>query len=402
MESLTEAVERNLEWFERSGVMDPADGSWGVAERLSVADGAALEQMLREFPAWRSTPEGYVLEQRRADCNFETALLYLYAGECGVKAGARKTGESILDFLYFRSGLLNRYDGRFPRGSWNWSHIKWEDVVYFDDNAWCVFIPLAIAKRAPELDAKYDLTKWALTLADELFRAMHRTFGAENPKEPGTWGDPEHQWRGRLELPHWGSLATMALSRAYQVEPTPAWREEVRRYHDYVAKALDGFTVSEHAYALIGAAEAYRTFGEQADWDLAEQAVDRILAKLDPATGNIPAEHYEAPKGKHLADTIYTLNWSFLALQMAAELTGNATIAAAKAKQAELLLSIQDRSDSDFFRGCWRGMYDLTTRSWGGGNCFEGGAGSIYTGWTNAPISLGLLLESRRSSLLDL
>ena len=136
--------------------------------------------------------------------------------------------------------------------------------------------------------------------------------------------------------------------------------------------------------------------------DLAEQAVDRILAKLDPATGNIPAEHYEAPKGKHLVDTIYTLNWSFLALQMAAELTRSEAVAAAKRKQAELLLSIQDRSDSDFFRGCWRGMYDLTTRSWGGGNCFEGGAGSIYTGWTNAPISLGLLLESRRSSLLDL
>ena len=87
---------------------------------------------------------------------------------------------------------------------------------------------------------------------------------------------------------------------------------------------------------------------------------------------------------------------------MAAELTRSEAVAAAKRKQAELLLSIQDRSDSDFFRGCWRGMYDLTTRSWGGGNCFEGGAGSIYTGWTNAPISLGLLLESRRSSLLDL
>ena len=28
--------------------------------------------------------------------------------------------------------------------------------------------------------------------------------------------------------------------------------------------------------------------------------------------------------------------------------------------------------------------------------------GSLYTGWTNAPIALGLLLESRNGSLLDL
>ena len=402
MESMIAAVRRNLEWFKRSGVMVPPDGSWGVAERLSVADGAALEMMLREYPAWTRTPEAYVLEQRRADCNFETALLFLYAGECEVEPEARKTGESILDFLYFRSGLLNRYDKRFPSGSWNWSHIRWEGVIYFDDNAWCVFIPLVIAKRYPELDAKYDLTKWALTLADELFTAMHRTFGVENPKEPGTWGDPECRWRGRYELPHWGSLATTALSRAYRIKPTPAWRDEVRRYHDYVAGALDDFTVSEHAYALIGAAEAYRAFGEQADRDLAERAANRILSKLDPATGNIPAEHYEAPKGRHLVDTIYTLNWSFLALQMAAKLTNSEAVAEAEKKQAELLLSIQDRSDSEFFRGCWRGMFDLNARNWGGGNCYEGGAGSIYTGWTNAPISLGLLLESRKSSLLEL
>lgn len=399
---LTDAVKRNLEWFRRSGVMAPADGSWGVAERLSVARGEALEKMLREFPAWTRTPEGYVLEQRRADCNFETALLFLYAGECGVSPDARKTGENILDFLYFRSGLLNRYDKAFPAGSWNWSHIKWSDVVFFDDNAWCVFIPLAIAGRHPELDAKYDLTEWALTLADELVPAMRRSFGADNPDAPGTWGDPERRWRGRLELPHWGSLVTMALSRAFLVNPAPSYREEVRRYHDYVAGALDGFTVSEHAYALIGAAEAFRAFGDPADRALAERATELILSKLDPATGNIPAEHYEAPKGKHLADTIYTLNWSFLALQMAAKLTGDPQIAAAKAKQAELLLAIQDRTDSDFFRGCWRGMFDLDARSWGGGDCYEGGAGSIYTGWTNAPISLGLLLESRNSSLLEL
>ena len=38
-------------------------------------------------------------------------------------------------------------------------------------------------------------------------------------------------------------------------------------------------------------------------------------------------------------------------------------------------------------------MYDMETGSWGGGDCYEGGAGSIYTGWTNAPISIVIALE---------
>ena len=48
---IAEAARRNLKWFERSGVMDPADGGWGVAERLSVAEDPALKKMLNEFPA---------------------------------------------------------------------------------------------------------------------------------------------------------------------------------------------------------------------------------------------------------------------------------------------------------------------------------------------------------------
>ena len=37
--------------------------------------------------------------------------------------------------------------------------------------------------------------------------------------------------------------------------------------------------------------------------------------------------------------------------------------------------------------GCWHGMFDLKRQDWGGGNRSEGGAASIYTGWTNAPLA---------------
>jgi hypothetical protein len=43
--------------------------------------------------------------------------------------------------------------------------------------------------------------------------------------------------------------------------------------------------------------------------------------------------------------------------------------------------------------------YDSRIGSWGGGDLFEGGGGSIYTGWTNAPIALNLLFENQKKSM---
>ena len=105
-QSLIEALLRNLAWFRNSGVMDPADGSWGLGERIVVTqDNEALEKTLGAFCA-SSLYDGYcVLEHRRADCNFEAALLFQEAAEF---AGAewKETAERILHYLYCRSGLL--------------------------------------------------------------------------------------------------------------------------------------------------------------------------------------------------------------------------------------------------------------------------------------------------------
>ena len=66
---------------------------------------------------------------------------------------------------------------------------------------------------------------------------------------------------------------------------------------------------------------------------------------------------------------------------------------AAFEQSARLLIDIQDSESNPVFKGCWRGMYDLKAGEWGGGDCYEGGAGSIYSGWTNAPISWVLECE---------
>ena len=45
---LLDAVLRNLNWFRSSGVMDPADGRWGVGERVVVMEGNAVADKITE------------------------------------------------------------------------------------------------------------------------------------------------------------------------------------------------------------------------------------------------------------------------------------------------------------------------------------------------------------------
>ena len=389
--TIPETTRETLNWFRHSGVMRPADGSWGVAERVACAEEKAMQKMFDVFPAWTEYDTYCIIEQRRADCNFQTALLFLLAGDS-------ETCGNILDYLYCRSGMLNRNENMLPFCAWNWSNISRGNSIWFDDNSWCLFCELAIAGLAPELDRKFRMSHYAMPLAAELARAFDRTMG--DADKPGEWTDPEKIWSGRLELPHWGSLPVLALAAADCRTGKNEHRARIRRYHSYLQSALPRLTCSEYAYAALGAAMAYRSYGDETDLALLRQAAALLTAKADPVTGNLPAEHYEAPAGAELADLIYTLNWSLLGLQAAAPF--DPVAADVKERQKHFLRSIQDTTDHPAFRGCWRGMFDCAAGCWGGGDLYEGGAGSIYTGWTNAPIAIGLLLDSRARTIVEL
>ena len=53
----------------------------------------------------------------------------------------------------------------------------------------------------------------------------------------------------------------------------------------------------------------------------------------------------------------------------------------------DFMISIQNPD------GSWQGMYDITRGTWSGGDLFEGGANSIYTGWTNTVIAMCMLFD---------
>ena len=135
--ALKESLVLTWGWFHNSGVMVPGDGKWGVAERVLLTGGNKTAELTRSaFPAWTSLKGYDIIEQRRADCNLETAYLFLLMQKLfGDKYPAQRTAENILDFLFFRSGLLNRFGDTATVGTWDWSHIRRSHQIYFDDNS---------------------------------------------------------------------------------------------------------------------------------------------------------------------------------------------------------------------------------------------------------------------------
>lgn len=404
---LKNALKRNLNWFRESGIMVPSCGSGGVAERVFVAGDKEITAKVRKaFPAWTEYGSYLVIEPRRPDCNFETALLFGLAGEVFGKNEYKKISSNLLDFLYFRSGLLNRAGDDYLIGAWHWSHVKRGGKAWFDDNSWCIMLPLIAAAKFSDLDKKYQMKTLAETLLPEMCAGFERTFMHYGAEHLGVkhWQDPENKWDGWTDLPHWGALPCMVFCAAhlYTTNPGEKYRDLVQKYFEYVAAVVTKLNASELAYSLIGATVAAKVFSDDKRYmALANQIAGLIYRRMNPENGNIPAEHYESPNGPNLVDTIYTMNWVLIALQNYSALTGSKKDRAAFQKVLKLFVDIQDPSPEPHVSGCWRGMYDLETKSWGGGDHVEGGAGSIYSGWTNAPVASVIAMELLDMSMLD-
>lgn len=378
---LKDSLRRNLHWFEASGVMRPDDGSWGVAERVVLTDdNEALEKTKKSFPSFTEHDGHIIIEHRRPDCNFETAWLFLLAMETIGGEKYYRTADNILRYLFCCSGMRNTNYPSYPLNVWRWANEKWIPSVYFDDNSWNCAISIIIGRKHPELNAKYQLRERAVSLAYAMLAAFDQSFQKTPPED--------FKWSGNLSSPHWGSLVCMAFAFAYEESGDVAFMEAIRKYHAYLADAKEAFCSSEQAYIVIGSAIAAAKLDDSGIERQARKSADSLISKMD-SDGNIPSEWgREAPTGPRLVDTLYTMNWAVVGLLALYETTRDGKYLTALEKAVNLLLKIQDKSPENYLFGCWRGMYDMESERWGGGNRFEGGAASIYTGWTNAPIAI--------------
>lgn len=406
-----QAVSQNLTWFSKSGVMRPADGFWGVAERLACIEGnEAADRMLASFPCYSRVGEGVVaMEHRRPDCCLQTAWLFDLAADALNRPALRQVTESLLDYMTQRSHLRQRDAKRDALGLWGWSNPINATTHYTDDNAWAVMLLLKLAARnRPALKP----------LALQTARTMHRHVKTylERLAQIGWDGegapDAGIPMAGLLVNPHWIGLACMALAHAAAADPQHDYRDVIDAYFPLALKGpprsqrvhrpAPGLSrhwpFSEYAYLALAASVVAHQFPDGPAGAVAREAGGELLRSQHP-DGHFPAEHGEAPAAPHLADLIYTENWAVLALQHLQAWSGEPAYARAAEKSLRFLAGIQDPLDDPRFRGCWRGMFDTQAGAWGGGDHFEGGANSIYSGWTNAPIAWAFLFNSGTGSL---
>ena len=400
-DTLAQALRRNGEWFLQSGVMNPPSGDWGVAERILLTNGnRASAQALQSFPAWNNFPGGCVLEQRRPDCNFEAAYYFLLLESVLQAPEFGQCAERILHYLYRLSGMLSRDENltEYPPGAWTWSNIRWTPAVWFDDNSWCILLALLIAARRPDLEKEYQMTEYALRGAGAMAEAFERKYFSNQEDSSRQY------WRGDLKLPHWGALCMAALAAAAAVHPEYREKHMALELHYFsdVMNNLPAMNTSEQAYALFSLAMiAGTTRGKEREpfLAMAQETMALLLNAMDPESACLPSAHYEAPSGEHLVDLIYTQNWAALALQNMRSFAQSSLLDDRLEKMTSLLIRIQDQDAEKELHGCWRGMFDLEAGAWGGGDCYEGGANSIYTGWTNAPLGWFLAFQLSGSSL---
>lgn len=410
--NMRNVIERNVTWFRESGIMRPNDGFWGVAERLLLTEGnASVAKVLDTFPFRTCVAPGIIaLEHRRPDCNFQTALMFEIAADVLGDPSCAEVANAILAFLFDRSSLYECTAQIPQRGLWQFFQPNRGAQYWLDDNSWVVTMLLMLARRN-----RPDLRRHAVNTAQAL-NTFFRQFMDDLDRFGRSYRSIGGPIYGLSLNPHWSGLATMALALAAQHDKETDYLHGITRY--YQAHALAGppsydaharraaaqsglpWSLSEYAYlTLASSVVAQATRLPEAE-HAARVAAD-ILVERQCTDGHFPAEHYEAPASPHLADLIYTQNFATLGLLHAATLFHDDTYRAAARRSLAFLAMIQDTTDSPHLHGCWRGMYDTRKGDWGGGDEYEGGQSSIYSGWTNAPITLAFLFELTGQSLFD-
>ncbi|MHC4874021.1 MAG: hypothetical protein ACYTFY_19400 [Planctomycetota bacterium] len=403
-----QTIQNSINWFLNSGIMSPSDGSWGIAERIIKLEGnEAREKICNVFPARTPLEEGWaVLEHRRPDCICETALLFDLAADYFDNSEYRKIADNLISYLLEKSSLQQldtlQDEERVKdlTGLWGWANPNFRPFHWIDDNAWVVILLLKLAQNnRPHLIEPAMTTARGLYLHVKRFMDHVEKYGKDETFD-------ELPVIGLRFNPHWIGLALTSLTIAAEHDKNLDCSRENELYFEKVMEGPAAYDtrsikcavnypwcISEYAYlALDGSMILVKTENQsvrKSTW----QAFEYLL-EYQQEDGHIAAEHYETPAAPHLSDLIYTQNWSTLALYCGTQVfKDKPELQEALTKSLTFLSKIQDTSPSPTTRGCWRGLYDTKAKDWGGGDRHEGGAGSIYSGWTNAPIAWTLLLN---------
>lgn len=372
-----QALDRNMGWFLRSGVLPRADGSAGVHSQICLA---WLDSQPLDYD-WLGSPF-------RTDCNTMTLeAFYLYglvSGDPRYRQMARRIADTVMAHQFqdaHRASL-----GAFP-----WLYEGCDVIYFWDDNC----------RVSTALTWLYHWTGEqrylrSAALAAELFRQVARDDGCVH-RHAIARADLDRVGREAyrayaqgvdvdFRLMHWWTLAAATgdpIYRALAETVGDVWGAEAswqglpylawytgdagarQRLHDLAAAYLRNPAVQRCGAPTVGGG----------GYELAYEG-DCGIATAD---------------GEPLTDQLYSTSWLFLWMLRAWRATGEEACRRAGETLGDYLVRIQMVSPDRRLDGCWLRGFDVEHGEYYGAPYDPAyGPYSAYTGWMSAIIAQAL------------
>jgi len=384
-EEYRRVLERNMRWFERSGVLLRADGTLGVTEWISGPDING-----RRIPYGK----GQMFSPQRTDCVFQSGLAFWLAGKAQARPDRQRVGENLLQSVLDLQ-RLGRGDARYGL----WYTRGRSGPPYQDDIGWATIGCLAGYRytRHPVLLHRGSLSAQATVRA---FKTGGKNGLALAGEEDDTYPHPHD--RGHL-IASWLYTYGVTGDRSYLDLALPLVDQMIERFPSIPMFLISRTAESTRFLLPLALAFIYtRSAGYAAE--LRKQTA-YLLSRM-AACGAIQEDRsntgikrsgdlgltYDADET--ISDQLYTTSFAAMNLWVAYKATSDEAYLAAFHRVGDYLSRIQiidpERPAID---GGWMRGFDYSLWEPYGSNADESWtAYCMETGWTNAIIDIALAL----------
>jgi len=402
-----QSLRRNLQWFQQAPMLVAPDGSQGVREGLTS----------------RLGPDGkpIVAGGLRVDCVSECGLLFFLYGRAAQDAAWQDCGRRMLEYTARAFSVTSKDCWYF--GHWQSRGEFREDgstvYVFNDDSgAGTLFSLLGYAATGDrrQLQAGLRGVEYFCHVASDKSGLPgwmpHRDY--QGSGRMGTPWPTLRAWEHKDDAPHVVNLPLASLLVAHRLTGEPRYLQIAERgLRTLMAGYPDWHIVTsrtcEHGRMLLPLAllDDATHSPEHRQW--LNTVVDYLIGKQAPCGAMQEWDGYNPSSndafgtaensvfqenGDPISDQLYGTGFALLHLGLAAQITGDARLKQAYQRLGNYLTRIQLQDAEPPYDGTWLRAFDYGRWEYFGSSADVGwGPYCAETGWSCAPLGLGLLME---------
>ncbi|WP_059173865.1 hypothetical protein [Bacillus sp. FJAT-27445] len=398
---IEKTIEKGMSWFLTSGILPMGDGSLGVYENVH----SIRSDISKDY---------------RPDCNAHTALLFYLYGEYTKEQKWTEVSANLLSYL-FETGYQDTDPNSATYGFWKWfqSPKRKPDQLFSDDNSWVALVLLYLYRKTGIEEYK----ERGLLTAYALLNTQNR-----NGLRPECIREQELEEKGISHFknssaasmnPHFESIVHAAFIQAYYVSNDERF---IQAAYQGTLTLLENKENLKFMYSktagysrfLLSLSQMYAITRDETIRQGLYEVIDYLSANQNEQGGieesdNPDPERYGTEdtgvfrmNNEGIADQLYTNNFLLMNAWEAWKATGDEAIKELYENLARFLSGIQISSQKKEFDGGWMRSFHMERGEYFGNNGDTGwGAYVIESGWTNAVILSGFLLNELNQSLID-